>query len=395
VRREIRPHENWRPTLNLTWQTGSRRDAGWAARTRALVVALFGVVLLAPLAAPPLGAQVLSARQATSAPLFSVGITRCTFVDPSRGVLNYQKTPYRVLSSSRTLVTEIRYPITLTSGGPAETPGATPVAQTGGYPMIVFAHGYDVTPDTYAALLDAWVRAGFVVVAPIFPDENAAQVAAQGANTEDDVINEPGDLTFVTRSVLQDSATATPSCPVVSGLINPSEIALAGHSDGAEAVSMLAYDHGLDPQGVNYADLRTGLDYRAVVILSGALDTYQANADEASRPNLLVVHSLADTCDPIRNDVQLYNTMHQSNKWFLELQSAHHLPPFDGADAAAFKLVVAVSVPFLQMSLEGEVLVPTLATLGSQEPSVGQTFAGALSPSLTNAPRLEERCGPN
>ena len=261
--------------------------------------------------------------------------------------------------------------------------------------MVVFAHGYDVTPDTYAALLDAWVRAGFVVVAPIFPDENAAQVAAQGANTEDDVINEPGDLTFVTRSVLQDSATATPSCPVVSGLINPSEIALAGHSDGAEAVSMLAYDHGLDPQGVNYADLRTGLDYRAVVILSGALDTYQANADEASRPNLLVVHSLADTCDPIRNDVQLYNTMHQSNKWFLELQSAHHLPPFDGADAAAFKLVVAVSVPFLQMSLEGEVLVPTLATLGSQEPSVGQTFAGALSPSLANAPRLEERCGPN
>jgi hypothetical protein len=47
------------------------------------------------------------------------------------------------------------------------------------------------------------------------------------------------------------------------------------------------------------------------------------------------------------------------------------------------------------MSLEGEVLVPTLATLGSQEPSVGQTFAGALSPSLANAPRLEERCGPN
>ena len=118
---------------------------------------------------------------------------------------------------------------------------------------------------------------------------------------------------------------------------------------------------------MNYADLRTGLDYRAVVILSGALDTYQANADEASRPNLLVVRvPHGDTCDPIRNDVQLYNTMHQSNKWFLELQSAHHLPPFDGADAAAFKLVVAVSGPFLQMSLEGEVLVPTLATLGSR-----------------------------
>jgi len=48
--------------------------------------------------------------------------------------------------------------------------------------------------------------------------------------------------------VLQASANETTGCPIVSGLVEPSEIALAGHSDGAEVVGMLAYDHGDDPK---------------------------------------------------------------------------------------------------------------------------------------------------
>jgi hypothetical protein len=361
-----------------------------------LVLALLVVAVLSNVAAAPLGAKTPTPRLTAPTPSFSVGLVRCTFVDSSRSVLNYRTKPYRIRSRVRTLVTEIRYPTQLVPGGPDEIPGASPVAASGGYPMVVFAHGYDVTPDTYAALLDAWVRAGFVVVAPFFPDEQAAAVAAEGgANTEDDVINEPGDLAFVTRSVLQDSASVTSRCPILEGLVNSTEVALAGHSDGAEAVSMLAYDHGLDPQGVNYADLRAGLNYRAVLIFSGALDTFQSNADEASQPDLLVVHSLADTCDPIRNDVQLYNTIHQPNKWFLELQHAHHLPPFDGVDEAAYQLVLAVTTSFLQAALEGAVSTASLVAQGNQRPSVGRIFAGALGSSLANAPRLGEFCGPN
>jgi len=75
---------------------------------------------------------------------------------------------------------------------------------------VIFAHGYDVTPDTYAALLDAWVEAGFVVVAPVFPDENSMRSPLRGGtNTEDDIVNEPGDLAFVTTSVIQASANET------------------------------------------------------------------------------------------------------------------------------------------------------------------------------------------
>ena len=373
-----------------------RRQLRHAVGTSRLVVALLGIAALAAVVVTPLGAQGVTARLTIPPPLYSVGITRCTFVDHSRGLLNYQRTPYRLISKSRTLLSEIRYPTALRTGGAAQIPGATPVVQSGGYPTVIFAHGYDVTPDTYAALLDAWVEAGFVVVAPVFPDENSNEVAAQGGtNTEDDIVNEPGDLAFVTTSVIQASANETTTCPLLSGLVNPSELALAGHSDGAEAVGMLAYDHGLDPQGNNFASLRAGLDYRAVLILSGALDTYQANADEASKPDLLVIQSLADQCNPFSHGVQFYNAIHQTNKWFLVLRSAHHLPPFDGADPSAFVLVVKTTVPFLEMALEDKVLAPSLVAIGSEEPSIGVTYAGSPGPLATSAPRIKESCGPN
>ena len=46
----------------------------------------------------------------------------------------------------RPLETVVRYPAT---GGP--------------YPLIVFGHGYALTPGTYSRLLQAWARAGYVV----------------------------------------------------------------------------------------------------------------------------------------------------------------------------------------------------------------------------------------
>ncbi len=344
----------------------------------------------------PTIAQASRVHQLTETPLFSVGLARCTFVDHSRTVLNYSKAPFKVLSTSRTLVTEIRYPTALVASGPVEVAGAPPATQSGGYPMVVFAHGYDVTPDTYAPLLDAWAQAGFVVVSPFFPDETPSAVAAQpGTDTEDDLANEPADLTFVTNAVLQASANNTSNCHIVSGLVEPTEIALAGHSDGATAVAMLAFDHGVDPQGVNYADLRAGIDYRSVIIMSGAEDKSQSYADEASHPPLLIIHSLVDRCNPIRNDVKLYDDIHQTNKWFLALRSAHHLPPFDGDDLPAFTAVAAITIRFLQMSLQAATPSNSLLAYGNQFPSVARMYSGALGATVLHAPKLREICGPN
>jgi predicted dienelactone hydrolase len=374
--------------------SASRRRVARRACRGSLLTALTclaGCVLASPVASA-------SARtpRTTPTPAFGVGLARCTFVDHSRPLLNYATTPSRLRATSRTLTTEIRYPTTSRAATSAETLNAPPAARSGGYPTIVFAHGYDVTPDTYKALLDTWVRAGFVVVAPFFPDESASAVAAQpGVDTEDDLANEPGDLAFVTRAILSASAATTSVCPVIHGLVAPSQLALAGHSDGAVAVGMLAYDHGVDPQGVNYAAARAGLSFRAVIILSGARENGQSYASEASRPDLLDVQSLFDQCNPFREGAELYDSVHQSNKWFLELQRAHHLPPFDNVDRSAFAVVSSTTIRFLQLSLEGTRSPANLVTLGNQRPAVARMFSGPEGPSLAHLPDVKEDCGPN
>ena len=173
-----------------------------------------------------------------------------------------------------------------------------------------------------------------------------------------------------------------------------SEIALAGHSDGATAVGMLAYDRGNGPLGVPYASLRAGITYRAVMILSGIQDTAQPYAADASRPNLLVIASLDDRCVPFREMTGLYYAIHQPNKWFLELRTAHHLPPFDGADAPAFKAVVATSIRFLQISLQGATPSTSLLDFGNEGPSIARMFRSQPGPGLRTTSNLVQNCGP-
>jgi predicted dienelactone hydrolase len=376
---------------------GPTENNGRSPFRAALGVLVAGVIVTASffVTSPANAGHSLAVQPTSSAP-FGVGVARCTFVDHTRNVLNYSTTPTSVLSNQRKLVTEIRYPTLSMQGEPNPINGAEPVAKIGGYPMIVFAHGYDVTPETFAPLLDAWVRAGFVVAAPFFPDENSFAVAAQhGANTENDIRNEPADMTFVTRALLLASAGQSSGCPVANGLVNASELGLAGHSDGATAVALLAFARGNNLQVVSYASLRAGLDYRAVVVMSGQEDGAQGYAAPASHPAFLDIQSAADQCNPIRNGVKLYVDIHQSNKWFLELHSAHHLPPFDGVDAPAFRVVASTSTRFFRIALQGATLVPGLVAYGDQNPPVAEMFEGDPGPSLRHAPNLPELCSPN
>ena len=91
----------------------------------------------------------------------------------------------------------IRYP----AGGrrPASTVPRAPAARRGPFPLVVFGHGFAVTPAPYAPLLRAWARAGYVVAAPIFPLENAN---APGGPNESDLVNQPRDMSFVITRML-------------------------------------------------------------------------------------------------------------------------------------------------------------------------------------------------
>jgi dienelactone hydrolase len=357
--------------------------------SRRLALSVGSMSIVASLVVAP-AAGGLGAHENDVTPSYGVGVTRCTFVDRSRNVLDYATSPPTVLARQRTIVTEIRYPTLLRSSQP-ETTNAPP-APTFGYPLVVFAHGYDVTPGIYATLLERWAQRGFVVAAPIFPDENSAEVRRQRVDTEADLVNEPADMAFVIRQLLADSATLAASCPLVHGLVAPNEVALAGHSDGADAVALLADSNGRDPQGVPYARLRQGLMIRATMIFSGSTHGTAPYSAQPTRPPMLLVQSARDQCNAPEEGRELYATIHQNDKWFLELLHAHHLPPFDGEDHGAFAVVAATTTAFLDYTLDQTVSVSSFVATGNARPLVAHMTQGGNGPSI--APYLNPApCG--
>jgi len=196
-------------------------------------------------------------------------------------------------SGPRVLLTTVRYP------ADARHP----------LPLLVFAHGFALTPGTYARLLDTWARAGYVVAAPLFPVESPN---APGGPSQADLVNEPGDLRFVVSRLIG------PTSPL-RRLIDPRRIAVAGHSDGAEAALSAAYDPRFRDQRID-----------AAVIMSGAALPGFTGAPAGSPPLLAV----QGTSDPINQPgvTSAYYRLMERPKFLLWLLGASHLPPYSATD---------------------------------------------------------------
>ncbi len=291
-------------------------------------------------------ALVTTGSASTDAPGVSapsgIGIVRCTFIDTSRPTYDYatgKSIP------SRTLETEIRYPAR-TAAGAGEVPGAPPAARNNRYPLVLFSHGFAYLPDHYAPLLDAWVRAGFVVASPLFPDTIPSAVNAAGGAGEADIVNQPGDVAFVARTLASDARRRSPECDSVFGLLASGPIAIAGQSDGASTVAALGYLRA-------DASLRNGLGVAAVLVLSGA--TFDSNpgayADPAGAPPLLAVESRNDACNPPEAAAQIYNEISGAPKWFLATNGKSHIGEYIDTEPVPFALVARVTTAFLQAAI--------------------------------------------
>jgi predicted dienelactone hydrolase len=193
----------------------------------------------------------------------------------------------------------------------------------------VFAHGFATAPDTYARLLDAWVQAGFVVAAPVFPVENPR---APGGPSERDLANEPGDLSFVVSRLLG------PRSPF-RRLIDPRRIAFAGQSDGGVAALAATYDR-------RYRDRRV----RAAIILSGApLPGF--TAPPAGAPPLLAAQGTVDSLNPPATTAYYFRLMRRP-KFLLWLLGGSHEQPYT-SDVRHLGVVEQATVAFLDRYLRG------------------------------------------
>lgn len=202
-----------------------------------------------------------------------------------------------------------------------------PPSGEGPWPLIVFGHGFASTPFVYHRLLRAWAGAGYLVAAPVFPLGSAN---APGRPDENDIVNQPRDMSFVITQLLDASASqASP----LHGRIDPARVAVAGQSDGAITAFATAYEQP-------WRDPRV----HAAVILSGAELGRRVPLDPHASP-LLAVQGTDDRINEPLYSLRLYRAVARP-KFLLLLGHAGHLGPYTvpGPRLAA---VERVSIAFL------------------------------------------------
>jgi Chlorophyllase enzyme len=177
----------------------------------------------------------------------------------------------------------------------------------GKLPLIVFAHGYELSAATYSAMLDDLTRAGIVVAAFEAPGESAA---LSGPAVEWDLVNEPCDMDFVAASLERGGPQALRAALANAPLI------VAGHSDGATAAAGAAYDSTCSKMPI-----------RAVVALSPD-DVPMTDAFRFGRPPpLLAMTGSDDEVNPVAHTLALYEHV-PASAWLATIIGGRHLATF-------------------------------------------------------------------
>ena len=312
-----------------------------------LVLVIVGLIAFVPIDSPahrpsqsthPVGTSRHKAQPTTTTtapgPPFQIQAATITLTDPSRSTPARGDVPGH---PGRTLVTVIRRPI-----------GAV-----GALPLVVFAHGWNSNPSVYEVLLDTWAAAGFLVAAPTFPDSTNTLPGSPVSNYPE----QARDMSFVISSLLGG----------VEGPVDPSRIAVAGHSDGGTDIALLA----LNPQ---YADPRI----RAYISLSGEIPSGVSGPwGVPTAGALLVAVGTADQYGLLGPATQIYQTA-EMPKAILTLAGGDHLTTFIGTSAA-------------QVAMRAETVRFLLATFSRTGVSSAQ-LQGALTP--TGDPAITLQTGP-
>ena len=279
----------------------------------------------------------------------AVGVRTDTYVDPSRPTPANGGAPG---SPNRSMATTVWYPATGVPSG-AAVPGAPPDLAHGPYPLVVFAHGYNVTPRLFTAPLTQWASAGYVVVAPAIPLLNGDTPGGVHIN---DRAGNIADLDFVLADALRRAAT--PGDPL-AGLIDGNRVAVTGHSDG----EVLAYALALEPC---CHDSRV----KAAIMMAGNL----ANADAApAATGVPALHFMNDhdEFDPYPASIAWDRQNLPAPKTLLTLVNATHLPSYSQPTDPHFDLVVHATVDFLDATLKGHAeAASALQTLVTGSPSL-------------------------
>ncbi len=271
---------------------------------------------------------------------FSVGVVSQTIDEPA----NPQ------FGTPRQILTYIRYPVGL-QAGTGELADARPDLQDGPYPVVIFSQGFDLSLASYAQLMDAWVQAGFIVVAPEYPYTDPSYPLGVDRS---DLVNHARDLNFVISTVVEDSKSVG---SVLYELVNTREIAVAGQSDGGDVSVTSAFNTCCQDSAIKAAMILSGAEYAS---FGGKYFT-----GTSSLP-LLVTQGTQDTINPPECSVEIYNQA-LAPKDYLELIGADHLAPYTQS-GQYLSITEQVTTDFLKEYLLGDTFAQGQMTVAGNQP---------------------------
>jgi dienelactone hydrolase len=279
-----------------------------------------------------------AAAAAPAGPPYAVGVGHVTVEDRTRGTAARGPTP---ASASRTLPVTVRYPAAGAAGG--ESDGAA--AAAGRFPLVVFAHGYDIAAADYAGLLRDLAAEGFVVVAPDFP---RSSTVFPGPPTQADIDEQARDVGFLVDQFTDGAASGAWSGHVANG-----EAGVVGHSDGGNTVARAAS---------NSCCIQTRIG--AAAVLSGDEGTSGGDWGVAGSPPMLFVQGTADSINPWALSQALYDDA-APPKTIVAIDGAGHLEPYtSGPQRGA---IVALVAAFLRARLVDPAALPQVSDRANRD----------------------------
>lgn len=173
-----------------------------------------------------------SAEEVMAAGPFGVGVLVVELVDTSRVTPANGDQPEK---PARTLPTHVWYPTSTPDQGPPVPVEAAPSADGGPWPLIIYCHGFSSKFDENLEIVALLATRGFVVVSADFP---LTGLSAPGGPNAADVVNQPGDVSFLIDTVLDWGQEA--DHPLYRR-VDPYRIGVAGVSLGAMTTVIAAF----------------------------------------------------------------------------------------------------------------------------------------------------------
>lgn len=246
--------------------------------------------------------------------VYPVGKTVGVAVDTARG--EPARYPNRA-SNVRTLVLSIWYPAT--SGPISGNDVFWARARTGHFPLVVFAPGFDSNPETYQPFLHAIAAQGYIVASPLFPIEGSIAGAAPASRSNAEILNQMYDMSAV---ITQMQNYARQPGNFLGWAMNPNEVGIIGHSDGAMTVAGMT-------MSTSYNDPRI----KVSEVMSGA-GPYGLTWNRRRVVPTLIEQATGDPYNAPSNSQWLFNAV-TGQRAYLTVNGPYHIWPLIGNDVTS------------------------------------------------------------